>query len=161
MVMGIALILYFFLPSGGRFFCTFIYAYTNFPLVSKRSLSTFSSLESPAQKDSYILQRVGSKKEQSQRFRESIHGYGNAERITGIFRVLSFLYSRFLNGGLRIIPFMLTRNQEGNANFVKKSLSTQQPNLSSSGGKNVNDENFYVIIQARLSFFGWSYQEVR
>ncbi|XP_019071662.1 probable U3 small nucleolar RNA-associated protein 11 isoform X2 [Solanum lycopersicum] len=51
---------------------------------SIRSLSTFSSLESPAQKDSYILQRVGSKKEQSQRFRESIHGYGNAERITEI-----------------------------------------------------------------------------
>lgn len=47
---------------------------------------------------------------------------------------------------------MLTRNREGNANFVKKSLLTLQPNLSTSGNKNVNDENFYVIIQARLSF---------
>ncbi|KAL3328261.1 hypothetical protein AABB24_035737 [Solanum stoloniferum] len=49
---------------------------------------------------------------------------------------------------LPVEPLVKFRNQEGNANFVKKSLLTQQPNLSTSGDKNINDENFYVIIQA-------------
>lgn len=57
----------------------------NFLLVSRQRWSNFSLLESPAQEDSYFLPRVGSKKEQSERSRETIHGHGHAERITGVY----------------------------------------------------------------------------
>lgn len=61
------------------------------------------------QEDSEFLQRVGSKKEQGERFRETIHGYGHAERTAGTFKVISFEYSRIVNSDATILLFMLNQ----------------------------------------------------